>query len=239
MRIRPLAIVAVVFLLLMVAGLGLAGWGAEAGIDDDVASNDNDIALGCGGNAPGMANPAAVYCRELGYQYRIVDTAEGQYGTCIFPDNGECDEWEFLQGKCGQSHSYCARQGYDLVAKTDGKNPFSREYSVCVRDQVKIGAATELMGLSEEATRGSFPVGQGLSAPEQGVSAVGAPPSFDWRNYSGQDWMTPVKNQGSCGSCWAFSAVGVVEAVYNIATDDPDLDLDLSEEYLVSDCLWN
>jgi C1A family cysteine protease len=62
-------------------------------------------------------------------------------------------------------------------------------------------------------------------------------PSFDWRSYGGQNWMTSVKNQGSCGSCWAFSAVGVVEAVYNIATGDPGLDLNLSEEYLVSDCL--
>jgi hypothetical protein len=49
--------------------------------------------------------------------------------------------------------------------------------------------------------------------------------------------MTPVKNQGSCGSCWAFSTVGVVEAVHNIGAGDPDLDLNLSEEYLVSDCL--
>jgi subtilisin-like proprotein convertase family protein len=49
--------------------------------------------------------------------------------------------------------------------------------------------------------------------------------------------MTSVKNQGSCGSCWAFSAVGVVEAVFNIGTGNPNLDLDLSEEYLVSDCL--
>ncbi len=49
--------------------------------------------------------------------------------------------------------------------------------------------------------------------------------------------MTSVKNQGSCGSCWAFAAVGVVEAVFNIGTGNPDLDLNLSEEYLVADCL--
>jgi len=203
--------------------------------NEDVVSND--IALDCGENNLGMANPAAVYCRELGYEHRIVDTDEGQSGVCIFPDGSECDEWQFLQGKCGQTHSYCARQGYDSVTKTDGKDPFSREYVVCVRGHETIGAATELMSLSQEATRGSFPVAEGSSSPEQGVSAVGAPSSFDWRNYDGGDWMTPVKNQGSCGSCWAFSAVGVVEAIYNIASNDPDLDLNLAEDYLVSDCL--
>ena len=201
----------------------------------DVAADD--IASTCDGNAPGMANPAAVYCRELGYEYEIADTAEGQSGACIFPDGSRCNEWSFLQGKCGQSRSYCARHGYGLITKTDGKNPLSREYSVCVRGRGEIGAATELMGLSEEATRGSLPVEQSSSPPEEGVSAVGAPSSFDWRNFSGQNWMTPVKNQGSCGSCWAFSTVGVVEAVYNIGTNNPNLDLDLSEEYLVSDCL--
>jgi putative hemolysin len=196
-----------------------------------------DAPSGCGGDGLGMANPAAVYCRELGYEYKIVDTDEGQHGICIFPGGTECEGWRFLKGKCGQSHSYCARQGYDLITKTDGNNPFSREYSVCVRDQEKIGAATELMGLSEKATKGSVPVAQSPAPPEEG-GLVGAPPSFDWRNYSGQNWMTPVKNQGSCGSCWAFSTVGVVEAIYNIATSNPNLDLNLSEEYLVSDCLW-
>jgi C1A family cysteine protease len=202
---------------------------------DDVASKDTT--LGCDGNALGMANPAAVYCRELGYQYRIVDTAEGQSGICIFPGGSKCNDWGFLEGKCGQSYSYCARQGYDLITKTDGRNAFSRQYSVCVHDQEEIGPATELMGLSEKATKGAFPAPLSPGPPEGGVPTVGAPPSFDWRNYDGGDWMTPVKNQGSCGSCWAFSAVGVVEAIYNIASNDPDLDLNLSEEYLVADCL--
>ena len=200
----------------------------------DVAADD--IASTCNGNAPGMANPAAVYCRELGYEYEIVDTDEGQSGACIFPDGSQCNEWSFLQGKCGQNRSYCARHGYDLVTKSDGRNPLSADYSVCVRDGQEVGSVTELMGLAEKATKGSRRVEQ-VPSPSEEEAPVGAPPtSFDWRNYNGQDWMTSVKNQASCGSCWAFSAVGTTEAVHNIAANNPNLDLNLSEEYLVSDC---
>jgi len=97
------------------------------------------------------------------------------------------------------------------------------------------------MGLSERYARSIIEEELLLplkpSPPEERLLAPAAvPASFDWRNHNGQDWMTAVHNQRACGSCWAFSAVGTTEAVYNIYTNFPDLDLDLSEEFLNSDC---
>lgn len=50
----------------------------------------------------GIANPAAVYCVQMGYDYRIESTSQGQKGICVFPDKSECEEWTFFKGECGQ-----------------------------------------------------------------------------------------------------------------------------------------
>ncbi len=51
----------------------------------------------------GSANPASVYCAELGYA--TVDS------MCAFPDGTSCDAWAFFRGQCGQTHSFCALHG--------------------------------------------------------------------------------------------------------------------------------
>lgn len=56
---------------------------------------------------------------------------------------------------------------------------------------------------------------------------------WDWRNRHGKNWMTPVKDQGGCGSCWAFSAVGTLEAYINLYYNQ-QLECDLSEQEIVS-----
>ena len=56
---------------------------------------------------------------------------------------------------------------------------------------------------------------------------------WDWRNRHGKNWMTPVKNQGGCWSCWAFGAVGTLEAYINLYYNKL-LNYDLSEQELIS-----
>jgi len=59
------------------------------------------------------------------------------------------------------------------------------------------------------------------------------PSSLDWRN-NGGNFVTPVRDQGNCGSCWAFATAGALETASLIANNTPNVDINLAEQILVS-----
>jgi C1A family cysteine protease len=61
---------------------------------------------------------------------------------------------------------------------------------------------------------------------------VGAPASFDLRNVGGLNYVTPVRDQGGCGSCVAFGVTGALEGVIRYTRGTPSLPVILSPAHL-------
>ncbi|XP_062184529.1 cysteine proteinase 1-like [Phragmites australis] len=75
--------------------------------------------------------------------------------------------------------------------------------------------------------RGSPLKGSAHEAPI--LPTDGLPTDFDWRDRGA---VGPVKDQGSCGSCWSFSTSGALEGAHFLATGKLEV---LSEQQMV-DC---
>lgn len=124
-----------------------------------------------------------------------------------------------------------------------GDTPFSR-LSYEDKKEMYDGTVPNFNG-AEYYVGGIFEIDKVDDSFTQGNSSPFVP-NFDWRNRHNATvkgspyfqneitgWITPVKDQHSCGSCWAFSATGAVEAVAKLYRNTT-YNFDLSEQELVS-----
>ena len=83
-------------------------------------------------------------------------------------------------------------------------------------------------GPSQNLTYPVPAVAEAMTAPAGGGSLTALPAAFDGCPSAG---CTPVRDQGQCGSCWAFGTVGSLEQAI-LKLDGASMDL--AEQYLVS-----
>lgn len=81
---------------------------------------------------------------------------------------------------------------------------------------------TGFLGIDQKNKAGEYPVKKG---EVKVLNVTDLPASVDWRETQGV--VQPVQNQGTCGSCWAFSAIGAMEGAHFLASKQA---LKLSEQ---------
>jgi putative hemolysin len=189
-----------------------------------------------------VPNPAAAYAEQLGYDYEA--TAAGE--TVTVAPGVELDAWDFYRGKVGSEYAYGARYGYDTVNRTEEVNGSVRSYAVCVpKAPLKTGGAEEVPLLDLMKQNGEplwmdpeRTIPEDLeeimkTAPLKTFPKQELPSSWDWRNVSGSSYIGSVRNQGSCGSCYAFGAAAAAEGTFNYAMNRTGSQcVDFSEAYI-------
>jgi C1A family cysteine protease len=101
-----------------------------------------------------------------------------------------------------------------------------------------IAGETSVSKLSDQEKK--FRLGlikQAMTGEEQVLSSeelfTAVPTSLDWRS-NGGNFVTPVRNQGNCGSCWALSTTAALESYILIKDNRPVWGNNRAEQILLS-----
>jgi len=138
------------------------------------------------------------------------------------------EEWAKSFGFNGEDESMKAKYGANLVeidrliAADNGATFGVNQFSGMTFDEFSAVYLTESEPEVHMVDNSTIPVHHMV---EEAVTVE----SVDWVAKGG---VTPVKDQGQCGSCWAFSTMAVVESVHKINTGST---ANLAEQQLV-DC---
>ena len=187
-------------------------------------------------------NPTAKYCDMLGYRYEITSVkGSGDVGIIHLPNGQMVNAWDFFKGKVAQEYSYAAKLGFDVETETIKQNGYTIERAVCVRSSKGVEERIPLLELMElngeplnAAIERTIPSVQEIAKVDPNFSAAKSlPTEFDWRDCNGHTYIGDPRDQGNCGSCYAFGASACAEGSYNFATGSYDSNTaDFSEAYI-------
>ena len=117
--------------------------------------------------------------------------------------------------------------------------PEEIQTAIAARGARWISAETSVSQLSPEEKRMRLGLikpthteGRPVLSTQEDPPPTGVPASLDWRN-NGGNFVTPVRNQGNCGSCWAFATTAALESAL-LRSGVPATGLDKSEQVMVS-----
>ncbi|XP_011496222.1 PREDICTED: uncharacterized protein LOC105360904 [Ceratosolen solmsi marchali] len=101
------------------------------------------------------------------------------------------------------------KENLDMIEELQRNEQGTGIYGVTqFTDLTKTEFKTKYLGLKQ-----SLKSDNDIPMPKADIPDIELPIEYDWRHYNA---VTSVKNQGECGSCWAFSVTGNVEGQYAI-----------------------
>ena len=146
----------------------------------------------------------------------MFDAWRAEHGKSYTSEAEEARRLAIFQANVDYINAHNARGSSSIVLATN-------QFSDLTREEFRAGYLGRLHTQDVSRATGDEP-------PASGGPAV-APEAVDWVRRNG---TTPVKNQGPCGGCWAFSATGALEGMEFVAGGEKAGPASLSEQQLLA-----